>query len=620
MTSAPEHFEDAEAIADAIIRDVGRKIVLALPLGLGKANHIANALFARAAADPSIDLSIYTALTLEAPKASSELERRFLGPVAERLFGGYPALAYAQAARAGKLPPNIHVSEFFFLAGRWLSVPGAQQNYISANYTHAARFLMERGVNVVAQLVSKRVVGGETRYSLSCNTDLTLDFLSARAAGTTSFKLVGQVNSELPFMPGEADVSCGIFSHVLDSAATDFQLFATPKEPVSLAEYATGLHVARLMPDGGTLQIGIGRMADAAVRSLILRHKDNAHFREAAARLSPVADGGPAREDAPFAEGLYGVSEMFVEAFLELIKAGILKREVDGALLHAAFFLGSRSFYRALREMEEATLSRLQMTTVSFTNELYGDEALKTRQRAKARFVNNAMMVTLLGSTVSDGLEDGRVVSGVGGQFNFVDQAFALPDARSIITLGATRQAGGKTVSNILWSYGHSTIPRHLRDIVVTEYGVADLRGKSDRDTIAAMLSIADSRFQPELLRRAKEAGKIEKSFEIPRHRRDNTPARIAAALAPLASRGLIPPFPFGSDFTEAELCLMPALQILKAASPSRLLGLFLQGLVSSAPNEAEAACLARMGLLRPSTGAERLYRLLVLSALREAR
>jgi acyl-CoA hydrolase len=88
-----------------------------------------------------------------------------------------------------------------------------------------------------------------------------------------------------------------------------------------------------------------------------------------------------------------------------------------------------------------------------------------------------------------------------------VAQAFALPDARSIIMLRATRTVAGRTSSNIVWEYPETTIPRHLRDIVVTEYGIADLRGKSDRDTIAAMLSVADTRFQDELLQRAKHTG-----------------------------------------------------------------------------------------------------------------
>ena len=109
-----------------------------------------------------------------------------------------------RALHAGALPPNIKVIEFFFLAGKWLHVPFAQQHYISANYTHAASYLLARGLNVVTQLVAKRVVDGEARYSLSCNTDTTLDILRARAEGRAAFKLVGQVNSELPFMPGPA--------------------------------------------------------------------------------------------------------------------------------------------------------------------------------------------------------------------------------------------------------------------------------------------------------------------------------------------------------------------------------------------------------------------------------
>ncbi len=97
---------------------------------------------------------------------------------------------------------------------------------------------------------------------------------------------------------------------------------------------------------------------------------------------------------------------------------------------------------------------------------------------------------------MSDGLADGRVVSGVGGQYNFVSMAHALPDARSILCVRTTRTSGGKTTSNIVWNYAHTTIPRHLRDIVITEYGIADLRGRTDHEVIAALLNVADSRFQ----------------------------------------------------------------------------------------------------------------------------
>ncbi|MEA2795415.1 MAG: hypothetical protein QOI87_2795, partial [Bradyrhizobium sp.] len=240
----PKLFSNPEAIAEDIIRDVGTNLLVGLPLGLGKANHIVNALYARAAADRAINLTFFSALTLEKPKPANLLERRFIAPVIERLFGGYPDLAYADALHAGALPPNITVIEFFFLAGKWLHVPFAQQHYISANYTHAASYLLARGLNVVTQLVAKRVVDGVVRYSLSCNTDTTLDILHARAQGAASFKLVGQVNSELPFMPGDGDLPAEQFSAVLDSPETDFPLFAPPSEPITDTKYAIGLHTA----------------------------------------------------------------------------------------------------------------------------------------------------------------------------------------------------------------------------------------------------------------------------------------------------------------------------------------------------------------------------------------
>lgn len=609
----PKMFADAEALAEDIIREIGSNLVVGLPLGLGKANHVINALYRRAANDRSIKLTLFSALTLEKPKPAADLERRFITPVIDRLFGGYPDLEYANALHAHALPPNIEVIEFFFLAGKWLRVPYVQQHYISANYTHAASYLLTRGLNVITQLVAKRVVNGETRYSLSCNTDTTLDLLRARAEGRVSFKLVGQVNSELPFMPGAGDLPASEFSAILDSAETDFPLFAPPSEPISDTKYAIGLHTAGLIRDGGSLQIGIGQVGDALAQSLILRHQDSGQYRDVMQRLAP---GQTPTESAPFDLGLYGVSEMLTEAFLGLMDAGVLKREVDGVLLHGAFFLGSKAFYRALREMPPDQLARIQMMPVSFTNQLYGDEDAKRRARVDARFVNNAMMATLMGAAISDGLETGQVVSGVGGQYNFVAQAFALEGARSILTLESARQAGAKTESNIRWSYGHTTIPRHLRDIVVTEYGVADLRGKSDSDVIAAMLSVTDSRFQPELMRQAKDAGKLPKHFELDTAHRDNVPERIQKALRPAREAGLLPTFPFGCDFTEVEQRLIPALQILSTASksPWQLAGLAWQGMTR--PDAGHTAALARLGLDRPNTFRDRLTRALVSAAL----
>ncbi|EFI51503.1 acetyl-CoA hydrolase/transferase C-terminal domain-containing protein [Afipia sp. 1NLS2] len=607
-------YADAHTLVDAVLRECGPRLVVGLPLGLGKANHIANALCERAAADSAIHLTIFTALTLEKPTPKSDLERRFIGPVIERLFGGYPDLDYAKWLHAGILPENIEITEFFFLAGKWLHNGYAQQHYIAANYTHAVAGMLTRGLNVVLQLVAKRVVNGEVRYSLSCNTDTTLDLLKARAEGKIDFKLIGQVNSELPFMPGPGDLPASEFHAILDSAETDFPLFAPPSEPVGDAKYAIGLHAATLIEDGGTLQIGIGQVGDALAQCLIVRDRNNVDFCTAVSSFSP---GEPARVLAPFKEGLNGLSEMFFEAFLGLIEAGIVRREVDGAWLHAAFFLGPKSFYRALREMPQDRLNRIQMMPVSFTNELYGDEDAKRIGRPKARFVNNAMMVTLLGDAISDGLSNGQMVSGVGGQYNFVAQSFALDGARSILTLEATRHNGKRLESNIRWSYDHTTIPRHLRDIVVTEYGIADLRGKSDAEVIAAMLCVSDSRFQDELMRQAKAAGKLPLGYEIPSAYRTNTPERIARALAPLREKGLLPEFPFGTDFTATEQRLIPALQSLQQASssPAALLSLLWRGLSASSTEDAD--CLARMGLDAPATMREHLYCWLLRGALR---
>jgi hypothetical protein len=261
------------------------------------------------------------------------------------------------------------------------------------------------------------------------------------------------------------------------------------------------------------------------------------------------------------------------------------------------------------------------MMPVSFTNELYGDEATKRAARVDARFINSTMMATLLGAAVSDGLDDGQVVSGVGGQYNFVAQAFALRGARSVLALESTRSSRGRTLSNVRWNYGHETIPRHLRDVFITEYGVADVRGKSDADVIAAMLAITDSRFQDELARAARDAGKLPKGFEIPTRARENVPERIAVALKPAREAGLLPSFPFGSDFTEVERRLIPALQILQEAqhAPLHLAKLLFRGMTRP-PGAAEQEGLARLGLDKPTTFAERMYRALVNAALRESR
>jgi hypothetical protein len=207
------------------------------------------------------------------------------------------------------------------------------------------------------------------------------------------------------------------------------------------------------------------------------------------------------------------------------------------------------------------------------------------------------------------------VVSGVGGQYNFVAMAHALRDGRSMLMFRAVRESGATANSSVLWHYGHTTIPRHLRDIAVTEYGVADLRGASDGECVERMLGLCDSRFLPSLMDAAKHAGKLRAGFAAPAATIANTPAQLSAKLRPSRQMGLLPDYPFGSDFTPVEQRLVRALGWLKSATattPGKLRTVASALMESAADPEA----LQRMGLAEPKGFGEKLEARLVRLAL----
>jgi acyl-CoA hydrolase len=667
--NSPVYFQDVEKCVDSVIETVGKKIVLGLPLGLGKPNHFVNEIYKRAKEDPDIDLTICTALSLERPSWSNDLERRFLEPFVERIFGGYVDLEYMRALRKKELPPNIQVKEFYSKAGAYLNLRHAQQNYISSNYTHAFRDILDAGANVLAQIVCKDEIDGQTYFSLSCNPDVTLDVSKAlKEQETTTGKkiaVVAQINQNLPFMYGDAVVKPDMFTAVLDDPSYNFRLFGAPKMAITTTDFWIGLYASTLIKDDGTLQIGIGSLGDALCYGLQLRHQHNAEYNQLLKDTNVLEKFGPTIQAAggtdTFDKGLLGSTEMLVDGYLHLMKAGIIKRKTynslpiqrlisqgkisedvtgatlellleneaiesklnlddfeflqkfgvfkpgltfdgsfildgqnrysadlndknnlkqvcdnclgeklkNGILIHGGFFLGPESFYQELNDMSIEERKQINMTSVLNVNQLYeneyGCEELRVLQRKNGRFVNACLMVTLSGGVVSDGLESGQMVSGVGGQYNFVSQAHALPDGRSILMCKGIRTKGKKVNSNIVFNYGHITVPRHLRDIVITEYGIADLRSKSDQEIIAALLNITDSRFQESLLEEAKKAGKIPVGYQIPEQFKNNTPESLEAGLAPFKEKGFFGPFPFGTDFTDEELIIGKALKGLKA-------------------------------------------------------
>ena len=333
-----------DACVERILAWAGTDLRVAAPLGLGKPNVLLNALYRRAVAEPGLTLHLYTALSLTRPAAESDLERRFLGPFLERHFGaGYPDLDYAEARRAGRLPANVRISEFYFQSGAMLSNEDAQREYVSLNYTHAARDLAEMGINVITQLVARRDESGRERWSLACNPDVTQDLLDVMAAnGRPRPLVVGVVHPALPFVGNEAEVGEAFFDLLLDDPACAHTLFALTREPVEIVEFALGLQASTLVRDGGTLQIGIGALSDALVHGLLLRHQRNADYRAALDALGgthPLA--GRIGGLDPFARGLYGASEMVMDGFMHLARAGVLRRHVyDDVALEQALAEG----------------------------------------------------------------------------------------------------------------------------------------------------------------------------------------------------------------------------------------------------------------------------------------
>jgi acyl-CoA hydrolase len=684
----PLFVDSIEAAVDHTLATIKGDIVLGIPLAIGKPNPFVNALYRRVKADPTRRLCIFTALSLEKPVGKSELEQHFLEPLVARVFGNYPDLEYVKDSRAGTLPPNIEVREFFMKTGDYLDNDTAQQNYTSTNYTFVARDMAVLGLNVMAQAVAARGAGDSLMLSLSSNPDVTSEVVQRMRSTGAPLLLIGVINREMPFMPNSAEIAPDFFDVVVTDPAATHTLFGPPNGKVSTADYAIGLHASSLVADGGTLQIGIGALGDAIAQALIVRDRHGDEYRRIMESICP--DGLADRDTGPFAEGLYGCSEMFVNGFLKLIDAGIIRRQVygdavlqqlinegriDGAAITAdtlrallaagrihprlepaeltflahygilraevgiegnqlvyretrvendlsqaavlervaasmlgtrlthgifmtgGFFLGPGDFYQRLRTMRAEQLAKIDMTRIDFINQLYGDYELKRAQRRKARFMNTTMMMTLLGGAVSDALESGKVVSGVGGQYNFVAMAHALPDARLLMMLRSTHAHKDGLRSSIVWSYGHVTIPRHLRDIVITEYGVADLRGQSDSEVIKRLLAVADSRFQDQLLKEAKANGKLEASYQIPDRYRGNVPRMLDDMLHPWTRAGLLPDFPFGTDLTSDELHIVRALKRLKHASehPTELVTLAVKSLWEG--REAPHAYLERLGL-----------------------
>ena len=279
------------------------------------------------------------------------------------------------------------------------------------------------------------------------------------AAIRSARTVIVQFNRSMPRTLGDS------FVHVSDidlAVEVDIPPYEHAVGTIGAVERKIGEFVADLVPDGATLQLGIG--AIPAATALALRDKRDL--------------------------GIH--TEMFTDAVVDLVEAGVVtgaRKERNRGKIVTAFVMGSRRLYDFVNDNP-----MVEMRPVDFTNDTH---VIRSFSRMVA--INSAIEVDLTGQVVADSIGH-RLYSGVGGQMDFVRGAALASDGRAIIALPST--AAGGTVSRITPSLkegaGIVTTRAHVRT-VVTEWGVAELFGKSTVERAEALISIAHPDFRDEL-------------------------------------------------------------------------------------------------------------------------
>jgi 4-hydroxybutyrate CoA-transferase len=279
------------------------------------------------------------------------------------------------------------------------------------------------------------------------------------AAIRSAKTVIVQFNASMPRTLGDS------FVHVNDidlAVDVDVPPYEHAVGAIGEVERKIGEFVADLVPDGATLQLGIG--AIPAATALALRDMRDL--------------------------GIH--TEMFTDAVVDLVEAGVVtgaRKERNRGKIVTAFVMGSKRLYDFIHDNP-----MVEMRPVDFTNDTH---VIRSFSRMVA--INSAIEVDLTGQVVADSIGH-RLYSGVGGQMDFVRGAALASDGRAIIALPST--AAGGTVSRITPSLkagaGIVTTRAHVRT-VVTEWGVAELFGRSTDERAAALISIAHPTFRDEL-------------------------------------------------------------------------------------------------------------------------
>jgi 4-hydroxybutyrate CoA-transferase len=279
--------------------------------------------------------------------------------------------------------------------------------------------------------------------------------------------VIAQLNNAMPRTLGES------FIHVDDidfAVEVDVPPYEHVVGPIGEVERRIGDYVADLIPDGATLQLGIG--AIPAATAMALRDKRDL--------------------------GIH--TEMFTDSVVDLVEAGVItgaRKERNRGKIVTAFFMGSRRLYDFVRDNP-----MIEMRSVDFTNDTH---VISSFSRMTA--INSAIEVDLTGQVVADSIGS-RIYSGVGGQMDFIRGATRASDGRAIIALPSTAAGGAvsRIVATLAPGAGVVTTRAHVRT-VVTEWGVAELFGRSLRERAAALVAIADPDHRDRLASEAHRLG-----------------------------------------------------------------------------------------------------------------
>jgi len=278
--------------------------------------------------------------------------------------------------------------------------------------------------------------------------------------------VIAQLNKSMPRTLGDS------FVHVDDidlAVEVDVPPYTHALDPVGEIETRIGEHIADLVPDGATLQMGIGAIPSAVASALGNKRDLGIH------------------------------TEMMTDVVLDLVERGVVTgraKEINCGRVVATFMLGSQRLYDWADDNP-----MVEMRSAEYTN----DTAVIRRFR-KMVAINSAIEVDLTGQVCADSIGS-RLYSGVGGQMDFIRGAALAEEGRAIICLPSTAAKGTRSriVPYLAQGAGVVTTRAHV-EVVVTEWGVAEMHGRSIRERARALIGISDPAFRDQLRCEAERA------------------------------------------------------------------------------------------------------------------